>query len=73
MKNILIFPLFLLAFACQNNHKETIDIVNSTEATSGVPADSTAKWTRNLARWMYNPNIVIDYRDKHFVREGEGC
>ena len=71
MKKVLILPLFFLALACQNNidKEAAVDFAVDTKAIP-FSADSTAKWTRNSARFNYSSEGPMNYTDKKLVK---GC
>jgi hypothetical protein len=70
MKKLILLPLLFFVLACYKAPVENTDLTKNVAAPT-TPADSTAKWTRNVLPNFYKI-VKGDYKDGK-LSKGEGC
>jgi hypothetical protein len=70
MKKLILLPLLFFVLACDKAPVENIDLTKNV-ATPTAPADSTAKWTRNIKPNFFQ-TVKGDYKDAK-LSQGDGC
>lgn len=69
-KTLILLPLLFFVLACDKAPVENIDLTKNV-ATPTTPADSTAKWTRNIMPNFFQ-TVKSDYKDGK-LSQGDGC